>query len=193
MRQKQNTECLIDPIDHDILKLLQKDCRMSLAAMGAKVGLSAPSVLERVKKLESAGIVKRYEAVLDAQRLGLDITAFIGITISNPSSTTSFMDQVAALPSVQESHLVTGSYSVLLKVKVRNTQALGEVINRINLMEGVARTESTIALSTHTERATLEIPRASGPVDARSLRARRRSDESRDQTEDAFEEIPGKD
>ena len=65
----------IDPIDHDILTLLQANCRVSLAWIGERVGLSAPSVLERIKKLEGAGFILRYEAILDARKLGLDITS----------------------------------------------------------------------------------------------------------------------
>src|SRR2546423_9736201 len=97
----------IDPIDHDILELLQQNCRVSLAFIGEKVGLSAPSVLDRIKKLESAGFIVGYEALLDARKLGLDITAFIGVTISHPNFIEPFLAQVAVFPSVQESHQVT--------------------------------------------------------------------------------------
>src|SRR5512144_2121220 len=73
-----------DDIDLHLLALLQEDCRTALARLGEQVGLSAPAVLERIKKLEAAGIIRGYCALLDAKRLGLDITAFIGVIISHP-------------------------------------------------------------------------------------------------------------
>lgn len=179
----------LDPIDHDILTLLQANCRQSLASIGERVGLSAPSVLDRIKKLESAGVIQGYEAVLDARKLGLDITAFIGVNTSHPNYIDSFLAQVAHFENVQESHQVTGSYTVLLKVKAENTHTLGELIARINRIEGVARSETTVVLSTHTERPTVPVPRGTGSVDIRSKRARRG-----EAVEDELsEEIPGKD
>ena len=189
MRPKLETPTApIDPIDHDILMLLQANCRVSLAFIGEKVGLSAPSVLDRIKKLEAAGLIVGYEAILDARKLGLDITAFIGVSISHPNFIEPFLTQVAAFPSVQESHQVTGSYTTLLKVKTENTSTLGELISRINRLEGVTRSETTVVLSTHTERPAIDVPRGAGPVDARSRRARRASSDAHDP-----DEIPGKD
>ena len=75
---------VLDGIDRQLLDELQSDCKRSLKEIGAAVGLSAPSVMERVRKLENAGIIKGYHAVLDARKLGLDISAFIGVSISDP-------------------------------------------------------------------------------------------------------------
>jgi Lrp/AsnC family leucine-responsive transcriptional regulator len=183
----------IDPIDHDILTLLQQNCRVSLASIGERVGLSSPSVLDRIKKLEASGVVRGYEAVLDARRLGFDITAFIGVTITHPNFIESFLDQVAVFPAVQESHQVTGQYTVLLKVKSESTHTLGELIGRINRIEGVTRSVTTVALSTHTERATIEVPRGAGAIDARSRRARRGPGAGVAEPDEVGEELPGKD
>lgn len=194
MRPKlENPAAPIDPIDHDILTLLQKDCRVSLSWIGEKVGLSAPSVLDRIKKLEAAGFILGYEALLNARKLGLDITAFIGVTISHPNFIEAFLAQVAHLPNVQESHQVTGSYTILLKIKTENTHTLGELISRINRLEGVTRSETTVVLSTHTERPTIAVPRGAGAVDSRSRRARRTAGEAAPEPDELSEEIPGKD
>ena len=191
MRQKPEiVPTAIDAIDHDILTLLQANCRVSLAWIGERVGLSAPSVLERIKKLEGAGFILGYEAILDAQKLGLDITAFIGVNTSHPNYIESFLAQVSNLANVQEAHQVTGSYTVLLKVKTENTHTLGDLISRINRLEGVARSETTVVLSTHTERPTIAVPRGAGGVDARSKRARRGEAVAEP---DELDEIPGKD
>lgn len=177
------------PMDREILALIQQNCRMSLAQIGERVGLSAPSVQDHIRKLEAQGFIRGYEAVLDARKLGLDITAFIGVTISHPNHVLSFIEQVDLIPSVLESHQVTGTYTVLLKVRARNTDDLGELLSKINRLEGVARSETTIALSTHTERTRVPLPPASGAVDPRSRRARRGA--AGDDDEDSL--LPGKD
>jgi len=172
MKQPRVTDEIleIDPIDHDLLEILQEDCRLSLARIGERVGLSAPSVLERIKKLEAARVVCGYEAILDGRRLGLEVTAFVGIFISHPNHIQAFLDRVDAFPAVQEAHQVTGSYTVLLKVKAATTLSLGELIGRINRIEGVTRSETTVVLSTHTERVRMEVPRG---LSGRRRRARR--------------------
>src|SRR5581483_3069251 len=148
-----------------------------------------PSVLDRIKKLERAGIITGYEAHLDARKLGLDITAFIGISISHPNFIEPFLSQIASFESVQESHQVTGTYTILLKVKTHNTSTLGELISRINRLEGVTRSETTVVLSTHTERPSIAVPSGAGPVDARSRRARRGPTD----LDDPEDVVPGKD
>src|SRR5262250_2260729 len=75
----------LDNIDLHILALLQEDCRTSLVRLGEQVGLSAPAVLERIKKLEAAGVITGYRALVDARRIGLDVTAFIGVITSEPA------------------------------------------------------------------------------------------------------------
>jgi len=111
----------LDEIDRRILGLLQIDCKLPLAKIGEKVGLSAPSIVERVRKLESEGFITGYHAHLDARRLGMDITAFIGVSVVHPKSISFFETQLAHLPDVLECHHVTGGYTLLLKVKTRWT------------------------------------------------------------------------
>src|ERR1041384_8843370 len=85
MRLAEHAEVEPDDIDIRLLELLQEDCGTSLVRLGEQVGLSAPAVLERIKKLEAAGIITGYRALVDGRRLGLDITAFIGVIVSPPS------------------------------------------------------------------------------------------------------------
>lgn len=153
----------LDAVDREILALLQEDCRLALAQIGKRVGLSAPAVMERIKKLEGAGIIRGYQAVVDARRLGLDITAFIGVGISHPNHIDGFLRRIAEFKAVQESHHVTGEHAFLLKVRARDTSALGELLGQINRIEGVTRTETTIALSTHSEGRGIEVPGDSTP------------------------------
>src|SRR5262247_3574659 len=93
-------EADLDDTDRRILDMLQDDCRTPLARIGEHVGLSAPAVLERIKKLEAAGVVTGYHAIIDGRRIGLDVTAFIGVITSDPDSIDQFEREVTALEDV---------------------------------------------------------------------------------------------
>jgi Lrp/AsnC family leucine-responsive transcriptional regulator len=152
----------LDEIDIRILALLQEHCKMPLAKIGQRVGLSAPAVIERIKKLEESGVITGYTAILDTRKLGCDITAFIGVLTSHPKSIRDVEEQIETRAEVLECHHVTGAYTLLLKVKTANTTTLEELISHLRSIEGVSRTETMIVLSTHTERQLLlrpELPR----------------------------------
>jgi Lrp/AsnC family leucine-responsive transcriptional regulator len=146
----------LDEIDRQILALMQENCRLPLAKIGEHVGLSAPSVMERVKKLEDGGIITAYRAVVNARLLGKDITAFIGVSTGHPHAIGRFEREIESVDDILECHHVTGSHTLILKAKTRNTSSLEELISRIRSIEGVVRTETMVVLSTHTER--IQIP-----------------------------------
>src|SRR5256884_2509881 len=173
MRFGTHADPELDDTDLQILGLLQDDCRTPLARIGEAVDLSAPAVLERIKKLEAAGVILGYRALLDARRLGLDITAFIGVIISHPNLIGAFERQVSTLRDVLEGHHVTGGYTLLLKVKTTNTSSLERLISQIRSIDGVARTETMIVLSTHTERVQLALHPAEPAPAQPGKRARR--------------------
>ncbi|MBW1760326.1 MAG: Lrp/AsnC family transcriptional regulator [Deltaproteobacteria bacterium] len=158
---------VLDGIDRQLLDELQSDCKRSLKEIGAAVGLSAPSVMERVRKLENAGIIRGYHGLLDARKVGLDISAFIGVSIGDPRLLSAFEEWVDSIPQVLECHHVTGSHTLLLKVKTQNTEDLEQLISRIRSMDGVASTETMVVLSTHTERVEIALPRAEPASDTR--------------------------
>lgn len=164
MKLGNGQEMALDAIDLEILQTLQEDCKIPLARIGDRVGLSAPSVIERIKKLEQAGVVRGYHAVLDSRRVGLDVTAFIGVLLSQPLGIQDFEGTVSALEGVLECHHVTGGYTLLLKVKTQNTSSLEKLISQIRGIPGVTRTETMVVLSTHTERS--QIPLTSHPAHA---------------------------
>ncbi len=154
----------LDPIDRRILGLLQADCKQPLAKIGAAVGLSAPSVVERIRKLESEGFVTGYHAALDARRLGMDVTAFIGVSIAHPTSIAKLEQELPALDDVLECHHVTGGHTLLLKVKTRTTASLEALISRLRSIEGVERTETSVVLSTRVERTGVPAAELEEPV-----------------------------
>lgn len=142
----------LDEIDLRIVALLQEHCKTPLAKIGERVGLSAPAVIERIKKLEEGGVIVGYTALIDARKLGHDVAAFIGVLTSTPRGISDVEGQIAGRPEVLECHHVTGGHTLLLKVKTVDTTALEELISHLRSIEGVARTETMVVLSTHTER-----------------------------------------
>jgi len=147
----------LDEVDRHILSVLQENCKLPLVKIGERVGLSAPSVAERIDKLEKSGVIRGYTAILDARKLGKDITAFIGVFIDHPKLIGKFEREIDHLEDVQECHHVTGQHTVLLKVKVDKTSGLEELIRKIRSIEGVSRTETSVVLSTHTEGVWLDL------------------------------------
>jgi Lrp/AsnC family transcriptional regulator, leucine-responsive regulatory protein len=163
----------MDAIDLGLLRELQADAKMPLNQLGKRVGLSAPSVMERIRKLEQAGVITGYHARVDPRKVGLDIAAFIGVSITSPVAISEFEAWVHGEMEVLECHHVTGAHTLLLKVKARNTLALEQLISRIRSISGVERTETMVVLSTYTERAEVALDGGSDAVD-QTLPAKRR-------------------
>ncbi len=151
--ENQPTE--IDRIDGLLLDALQHDAQVSYNQLGELVGLSAPAVMERLRKLEAGGVIRGYHTLLDARSLGLDIAAFIGVSVRDTKQIEAVERWVADEPRILECHHVTGGYTLLLKVKVRNTGALEELINTLRALEGVTSTDTMVVFSTSVERTSL--------------------------------------
>jgi Lrp/AsnC family leucine-responsive transcriptional regulator len=142
----------LDSTDLEILELLQTNCKQPLATIGAEVGLSAPAVVERIHKLEDSGVIQGYSALIDARCVGLDVTAFIGLSTDGASGIKEVEAEVLEVPEVLECHHVTGGHTLLLKVKTQNTSSLEALIDRVRSMAGVVRTETMVVLSSPIER-----------------------------------------
>ena len=141
----------IDEIDATILELLQKHGRIKRTQIAAEVGLSVPSVSERMRKLEERGVLLGYHAALDAKRLGYDITAFVRVTQNGSEHYPEFVARVSAMDEVLELHSITGEGSHILKVRVHNTSALERLLAEIQRVPGVRGTQTSLVLSTHKE------------------------------------------
>lgn len=141
-----------DRIDCMLLEQLAGQGRLTWTELGALVGLTGPAVAERVRKLEQAGVIQGYAALLEPARVGADLTAFIAVTVERPDQSPAFLARVGALPAVQECHHVAGEDSYLLKVRTAGTGGLERLISeQIKAIPGVVRTRSTIVLSTSKE------------------------------------------
>ena len=139
---------ILNPIDYNLIDLLQKNARITQSEMAAAVGLSQPAVAERLRKLEQESVITGYVARVNARRLGKDITAFIGVGIEHPKHNARFARKIQELPDVLECHRVTGSNSYLLKVVTENTETLDRLISEnLRVIPGVTRTHTTIVMS----------------------------------------------
>jgi Lrp/AsnC family leucine-responsive transcriptional regulator len=148
---------LIDVIDLKILYILQNNGRKRLADIADEVELSAPAVMERVKKLEASGVIRGYQALIDSKKVGKDITAFIGVSIGNQSGIDNFAQQMLRYGDVLECHHVTGDESFILKVKSANTGSLEKLLGDIRSVDGVTRTVTNVVLSTAKESHALDL------------------------------------
>lgn len=138
----------MDAIDDQILDLLQRDARTTQQELARKVGLSQPSVADRIRKLEEAGVITGYVARVNPRKLGKDITAFIGVGIEHPRYFESFAKKVLDNPEVLECHRVVGQDSYLLKVRTANTESLDRLlVGELRTIAGVTRTHTTIVLA----------------------------------------------
>ena len=162
---------MFDPIDYRLLALLQSNGRASQMELAKQIGLSQPAVAERIRKLEDQGAIIGYAALVDARRLGKDITAFIGVFTNHPRHNYSFARRISDLPDVLECYRVAGSDSYLLKVKTENTSSLDELIAHIRHFPGVERTQTTIAIASIKE--TPRVMPASNGDDSRHERTPR--------------------
>ncbi|MBV8689340.1 MAG: Lrp/AsnC family transcriptional regulator [Candidatus Eremiobacteraeota bacterium] len=146
----QNGE--LDELDLRLLEALQRNARSTFAELGSAVGLKAPAVHDRVKRLEGRGFVRGYSAQLDSRRLGLELVAFISCFTTPDCNYEEFTRTLAAFPEVGEVHSVAGEESFILKVMTRSTAHLDDLLTRLKAVRGMARTKTTMVLSTPFER-----------------------------------------
>ena len=141
----------LDRIDHQILRLLRQDGRMPHAAIAKEVGLSGPAVHDRVRKLEQRGAIAGYVAVLDPEVMDRSHVAFVLVTLSEGNEFAADEPIVARIceePDVLEFHRVAGQDCYLIKIRTATNKDLERVLRRIRSVRGVARTRTTIVLST---------------------------------------------
>ena len=138
----------MDAVDAAILDLLQGDARTTQAVIARKVGLSQPTVADRIRKLEQAKVITGYGARVDPRKLGKDIAAFVSVDIEHPRYFDGFAKKVMGMPEVLECHRVAGNESYVLKVRVEDTATLDQLLlGRLRIIPGVTRTHTTIVLA----------------------------------------------
>lgn len=163
----------LDRVDRSILRLLREDGRISLAAVAKAVNLSGPAVHDRVRKLEQRGVIAGYTAVLSPEALDRSHVAFVQVTLSEGSEFAADDPIVARIceePDVLEFHRIAGDDCYLIKVRTATNKDLEQLLRRIRTIKGVARTRTTVVLSSELERPSILVPEEEGPVaDVRSI------------------------
>jgi len=147
---------MLDSIDQIILEELQKNGRIKRNELAEMTGLSLPSVSDRLRKLETAGYIKGYGTLLDAKLFGLDITAFITVSIESSKFYKGFIEKSLKIPEIQECHSITGQGTHMLKVRTKDTPSLENLLSKIQSWAGVSGTMTNIVLSSPKE--TTNIP-----------------------------------
>ncbi|MGW7330563.1 Lrp/AsnC family transcriptional regulator [Streptomyces sp. NPDC054840] len=140
----------MDDIDRALVLRLQQDAGQSYAALGTAVGLSAGATHERVRKLRERGVIRRTTVDIDPAAVGSGVLAYVMVD-SNAWMGESGAD-FAAIPEIQEAHIIAGSASVLVKVRTASTERLQDVLRRLYAIDGVSGTHATVVLDTFFER-----------------------------------------
>lgn len=137
---------MLDEINRNLLKLLQADARLSYAELAKQVGLTPPSVAERLRKLEDAGIITGYRVAVDLTPLGFDLIAFVQIESRDRVEEAKLLENINTLPEVLESYRITGRDCVLLKVMARSMKHLDEIMIELS---AYGRTTTSLVLSSN--------------------------------------------
>lgn len=138
---------IMDHRDKSILSALQENARATLGEISTRVGLSASSVHDRVRKLEQAGVIRGYRAEIDPQAVGLFVTALVSVMPLDPKQPDDLPDRVLEFAEVEDCHSVAGDENYILKVRTRTTSDLEDLLRRLREKAGV-HTRTTVVLST---------------------------------------------
>lgn len=141
----ENTVRKLDETDRKIIEILQEDGRISMKDLGKLIGLTSPAVSERIKRLESCGIISGYKAIINPDALGRNIKAFIHISLLESRSYADFLENAKNDPRIVECHHITGDDCSLLKVLVSDMRELENVIDSI---KKIGSTKTSVILST---------------------------------------------
>ena len=147
----------MDEKDKLILSLLQKDGRMTASEIAEKVDLSVPAVTERIRKLTEGSVLKEFRAVVDAKKVGYDVTAYILLDMSSSNSYGDMVQYAQDNDEVLECHSITGEGSHILKVRTHDTSSLESLLRDIQSWPGVIRTHTMIVMSTFKEATSLKL------------------------------------
>ncbi|HEY0557195.1 MAG TPA: Lrp/AsnC family transcriptional regulator [Thermoanaerobaculia bacterium] len=149
---------MIDDIDRQILNILQQNARTSNAEIARQVEMAPSAVLERIRRLETRGVIQGYEARINPEALGLNILAFVFVRSTDFDGEAKTAELLSQIPEVLEAHHIAGEDCFLMKVRARDTKSLGRLLrDRIGSTGAVESTRTTIVLETVRESARLPL------------------------------------
>lgn len=142
----------MDSVDMKLLKMLSDDAHVSLRKMGREVGLSTSGVRRRVKQLERSGLIKQYSALVDPQKFGYGVMAFVSIDVDSRSMG-ELVRSLSRCHQVCELHHTTGGHGLMLKVRARDVESLQKFVDdHIQSFDSVKSVQTTVAMETIKER-----------------------------------------
>lgn len=155
-----------DEKDVKILRLLQQNCKLSSREIAKKINSNITTVFTKIKRMEKLGFIKGYHAILDAKVLGKGTIAFIlaSFTYRNPETDTllsqrDLAKQISKFPEVQEVHIITGNWDILIKVKAEDVDAVGRfVIDKLRRVKGIEKTLTCMVFETVKESTEIDLP-----------------------------------
>ena len=156
----------LDKIDLKILEILQVRGQTTRSELAEEVKLSIPSVSERIRKLSESGFIRSINAILDARKVHLEVTAFILVSSDSPGYYAKIIERAATFDEILECHAITGAGSHLLKVRTHNTATLEKLLSEIQSWPGVSTTRTNVVLSTQKETTVLPLNHFLGPDSA---------------------------
>ena len=143
----------IDGIDKTILRALMKDARTPILEIARAVGISGAAIHQRLRKLESSGLIAGSKFIINPKALGYTTMAFVGVFLDKAKSNSDAVKQLKRIPEVLECHYTTGNWSVLIKILCKDNEHLMSVLNKeIQTISGVSRTETFISLDQQIDR-----------------------------------------
>ena len=138
----------MDSIDAKILEVLQDNSRISLSDLSKRVNLSVSAVSERIKKLDSSGIVECYTAIIKPESMHKDLAVLMQVRIDVTHDESKFFKLVEETPDILECHHVTGEYDYIMKIVTDNTATLEALMSKVKSIPGVRGTQTNVFLST---------------------------------------------
>lgn len=151
----------LDEIDRKILDILQSNAKITNAQLSKDIGLSPAPTLERVKKLETSGIIKSYHATLDTERVGLSVNTFVLVSLKghNKKNIDFFINEINKIKEVIECHHITGSGDFILKIIAGDIQSYQKLmLEQVSDIEVVDGLQSMVILSTFKDSKVMPVP-----------------------------------
>lgn len=140
----------LDPVDRALVRILERDARLTHAELGRRVNLSRPAVHNRLKRLQETGVIRGYRAIVDRDALGLPLTAYVLVRTAGPAASATakaILTHSGDEASVHECFRVTGDWSLLLSIHAAKPVAVEQLIDRIRALPNVRATLTLVTLS----------------------------------------------
>jgi DNA-binding Lrp family transcriptional regulator len=147
----------LDPGDLKILRIIQENCRLTAREISDRTDLPVTTVFAKIKRIERLGLVKGYHAILNAKELGVGTTAFVLASFAYKSedrvvSQRKVAREIASFPEVQEVHIISGEWDILIKVKAKDIDSVGKyVVDKLRLVKGIERTLTCLVFESEKE------------------------------------------